>query len=241
MTIGDVGRTLKEHIPEILTGISVACTFGSNVWTLKATEKYVEDKDKKHFIGPAVMAGIGAASAIGSDCLHVKGKAVLLASLAGSAALNVRQRQELEKRMTPEEMAKFDGIQNARTMEHSDKVLIYMPQIGYKFWTKPIPQERINRAESQLNKFFDSDGQFSLEDVFQLLGLESDAYSCDEDPIAARHMLWTFDWDSDEEQGVRLEFTPTTLCGVDCIRFKIIQYGSHWNSFDVPPQKKSSI
>lgn len=241
MNAADIAKGLKEHIPEILTGISVGCAVGSNIWTYKATKKYVEDKDKKHFIGPIVMAGVGAASAIGSDCLHVKGKAVLLASLAGSAALNVRQRQELEKRMTPEEMEEFDKSQNIKTAKRATNILYFMPSVGIAFWADPITHEQLVEGEERTNAVFDKIGQVSLEDIFGFLKIDKDVYATKEDPIAARHMLWTFDFQSQEKQYLEFEIVDSDYCGVPCKRFKINQYGARWNSFDVPSQKNTSV
>lgn len=216
-----VGKFIKDHIPEILTGVSVGCTVASNYLTADAAKKEAEDGNKKHYIPGMVVAGVGAGAAIGSNLVSSSQNVALAATTAGLAGVAIKQRKAMNKNFTDEEIVEFDELKEFNAYAEggpSGRTLYYMPTFGIKFWST---KEMIDRAEIQADKFFTTDGQVGLDDILEFLKAYNKV-----NEIAAQGIRWSYDWDSDEEQHIIFRTYPSVLCDVSCTQLFISQTGT---------------
>lgn len=225
INVRKIFKGIKANGPEILTGVSVAATITSNILTYRATKKETEDHDKKHYILPAVVAGVGVSATIASNRLSATQKASIIASATALAAINKKQREEMNKRMTPEEMAAFDGVSEEEIKRFNESVeghdsgrtLYYIPKYGIRFYAKPID---VNRAEAYADKFFSGEGEVGLDDILEFLKAYSDVNA-----IASQSIRWYYNFDSEKEQHIIFDIKDSVYNGIHCKSLDIIQIG----------------
>ena len=79
-------KFLKDHLPEILTGMSVFGTVVSDVLFVYAAKKEQIDHDKKHYILPVVTSTGSIVCIIASNRVSNSQKASILAGATALAA-----------------------------------------------------------------------------------------------------------------------------------------------------------
>lgn len=201
MDLHKVGSFLKDHGPEILTGISVGGTVGSNILFVRAAKKEAEDGKKSHYILPAIVAGTSIGATIGSNRISNAQKASILAAGAGLATTVKLQHDKLKETMSEEDLKKFDddcatvkSWQQYVDSGPSGMEYYIMDQFGIRFWSN---ERIVTGAENQLNKIYNDEKRVTLLDALELLKAMNET-----NRKAAMGVTYTYNFESDEPQGV---------------------------------------
>ena len=209
------GKKVVEHLPEILTVGACAGVIAGDVLLVRGAKKETQDGKKTHYIPGAIASGIGVACIIASNRVSNTQKITLVGVAAALAAQNKSQREQIENKFGIDELRKMD---NVTPTENNFGVTYYLPQVGMSFVAPDISEELLERAEIDINKFFDSDGQVSLDDILHKLGLAKYAYRNRDDRLLACSTIWTYKW-ADEPQ--QIKFSKTIANKIVELRFDV--------------------
>lgn len=209
------GKKVVEHLPEILTVGACTGVIAGDVLLVRGAKKETQDGKKTHYIPGAIASGIGVACIIASNRVSNAQKVTLVGVAAALAAQNKSQREQIENKFGIDELRKMD---NVTPTENNFGVTYYLPQVGMSFVAPDISEELLERAEIDINKFFDSDGQVSLDDILHKLGLAKYAYRNRDDRLLACSTIWTYKW-SDEPQ--QIMFSKTIVNKIVELRFDV--------------------
>lgn len=216
-----------KHIPDILTVTASVGTVVSNLLFIDATAKEMEDGDKKHYIFPTIVSASSIFAGVMGSIAKTDENKLLEGALALSIAQNLKQRKVLGEKMTPDELAKFDEVdefEKAREASKDPRRTIWFSQFGVKFLYDP---SLIASVENQVNKDYNLEGHITLDDILHRFGVY--------DPTRRqefKQISWTVNPYSDNPQGIVFETVPFNVAddsGEEVIEIKLYKLdGNDW-------------
>ena len=197
-----VKASLKEHSPEILTGIGIAGMITSTVLAVRATPKATRlleakkkelEKEKlsvaetvkttwKCYIPAAVTTVSAAACIIGANSVHLKRNAALTAAYAISdKALREYQEKVVETIGEKKEHAVREAIAQDKIEKNPvSQNEVYITDTGTTLCYEPYTSryfksdiDRIKKAVNELNSQMLDEGTVTLNDFFYEIGLSN--------------------------------------------------------------------
>jgi hypothetical protein len=228
LPVKQITSVAKEHIPELLTIISVLGVGASDALFIMSAKKEDRDGSKKHYILPIIVSGVTVGCIIASNRVSNSQKASLAAAGALMADNYYKQRQAIKQVCTEEQQAEIDELLIMATDAYTDdktfvdgkKLLYYLPQFNIVFWSDP---ETVTVALTNINASFCRDGEAYLSEFLCALGILKLEYQ-----LAAEKLKWRMDMDD-------------IANGIDCITYhaytKTLRNGQecHYIEFDYPP------
>lgn len=222
---------IKKYLPEILTGLSVIGTLGSNYLFVRAAKKESVDGDKKHYIIPCVTTAGTIVCIIASNRVSNSQKASIAASGILLANNYIEHRKAVEDVCTEEQMASIDELlimandaYKSDTAFSDKKELYFIPQFNKVFWALPCD---VVTAQLNLNERFSYDGEAYLSEFFTDLGI----LTIDEQ-VFAEVLKWRLNY-NDIDAGIQ------TICFRNSD--KVLSNGQicHYIEFQYPPQTEA--
>ena len=169
-------KFLKDHLPEILTGMSVFGTVVSDAFFVYAAKKEQIDHDKKHYILPIVTSTGSIVCIIASNRVSNSQKTSILAGATALAANYYNYQNATKEVLTDEQKESLDELlvmaNDAYPKDDAfiegDKELYFLPQFGILFLST---QQDVNTAELNVNQELNHAGEVYLSNLFERLGI----------------------------------------------------------------------
>lgn len=195
-------KPLKEHLPEILTGVGVGTEALASILYIYNSKKLYEKKEltKKDYVKayalPVVLSSTSIAAIIFSNRLQQKEKARLLALNAAIVASSLKSKgysKELESHVDPKEVQEIQAKLTQRDLEGmideavkeddlnekalNDINIYFFPQVRKMIFAK---EEDICRAIQCLNDELTENEFASFADFFDYIPRYDKGYNTDE-------------------------------------------------------------
>lgn len=198
-------KFFKDHLPEILTIMSVFGTVVSDALFIYAAKKEQVDHDKKHYILPIITSTGSIVCIVVSNRVSNSQKASILAGAAALATKYYDHQKIINSVLTNEQKDSLNELLVLADEAYSrddafidgEKELYYLPQFGIAFLST---QQDVATAELNLNQNFTHDGEVYLSNFFEHLGIYDDLNT--EDKIMVDELKWRFNYE-DYENGMQ--------------------------------------
>lgn len=161
----------------ILGCFGVGSTAAIAVKCSKKADQTDDKKEKAKAYIPAVVSGVVTMGCIaGSHCVSRKEILALTATCGYFAAKNARIEEEVEKKISPEELEEMkkriakEKLERDIEIEESGYGKVHFVEyfLGREFWCS---LERVEWAEQELNKRFHNGEYVCMNDFYKLLGI----------------------------------------------------------------------
>lgn len=164
---------IKDHLPEILTGVAVGGEIAADFLFVRAAKKEAKDGKKKHYVLPAIVSGASITSIIASNRISNEQKLSLLAASTLSSAQLVNYKKavketvdektyaDISKKYSDDELEKLKAKAkeyNKGNDEDDDYQLFYFDQFDILVQSTP---QTVSVALLNMNQEFCTEGWVS--------------------------------------------------------------------------------